>query len=100
MSISIYFKEAWTTNTRFYMIDPNWTTLELNTFLKNKILTDFNIDEYEIVEAGQSIEGIPSECAPSLNISNNILLTNLFNNLSNTAFYIRRIINTTDTIQY
>ena len=91
MPIPVYFKEAWTCNTRYYLIEPNWTTLQLSIFLKNKILVDFEIDHYEIVEAGQNIEGLPSESAPALNISNNILLNNLFDNLSNTAFYIRRI---------
>ena len=92
MSISVYFKEIFTTNTRNYLVDPNWSTSELNDMLKNRIPVDFNIDSYEIVETCQHIEGIPAEYAPALAISDNILLRNLFGNFEYTAFYIRRVI--------
>jgi hypothetical protein len=95
MDVELNFKEIYTANTQKYLVNQNWSTYDLKNNLVSKIMEDFNItqnEDFEIVESGQYVQGIPPELAPSLNISNNIILRDLFNNLKNTSFYIRKIV--------
>jgi hypothetical protein len=91
MLVPVYFKEIFTTNTQNYLVDPNWSTSDFKNILKSNIINDFNIFDFEIVEAGQTVNNMASEYAPAINISDNIKLKNLFGNLKSTSFYIRRI---------
>ena len=57
--IEVYFKLAWTTQTKMYMLDPNWTISNFKNIIKTKILTDFNVMQYELVDTMQrQIEGM------------------------------------------
>jgi hypothetical protein len=91
MLVSVYFKEIFTSNIKNYLVDPNWSTSDFKNILKSYIIRDFDIDEFELVEAGQIINNMASEYAPAINISDNIKLKNLFGNFEHTSFYIRRI---------
>ena len=85
--ISIYFKEAWTDNTKYYLINPIWNQEQLYTYLKPFILTNFNISDFEIVEMGQ----ILMENAPSINLGDT-LLEQKYGNPLQVSFYIRRVL--------
>ena len=53
--ISVYFKEAWTCNTKYYSVYPSWTFGQLVTELFSIIASDFNIEprQLEFVPFGQ-----------------------------------------------
>ena len=85
--ISIYFKEAWTDNTKYYLINPIWNQEQLYTYLNPFILTNFNISDFEIVEMGQ----ILMENAASINLGDTLLEQKYGNSLQ-VSFYIRRVL--------
>ena len=53
--ISVYFKQAWTCNTKYYSVCPSWTCGQLVTRLNFIIAADFNIDpsQIQLVPFGQ-----------------------------------------------
>ena len=89
--VNVYFKEAWTENTKVYKIYPDWTLNQFRDTLKPIIAQDFNLapDAFEIVEAGKNA----GENDQALAQSNDIRLQDLFNFNSNCnlVFYIRRL---------
>ena len=69
--ITVYFKEAFTTNIKYYNIPIKWTIEQFVNIVKEWIIEDFdlssrNIDNYSIniIEMGQEIHEIKSEDAP------------------------------------
>lgn len=87
--IEVYFKLAWTTQTKMYMLDPNWTISNFKNIIKTKILTDFNVMQYELVDTMQrQIEGVDSEDMPALQSTNETLVSKYGPRLE-VAFYIR-----------
>jgi hypothetical protein len=83
--ICVRFKKVYTTNVKFYMINPNWTTQQFYEFIKPYVFIDFEILRFEIVEAGRP----GSEQADSIRITNNITVNEMFANLNELTFYIR-----------
>ena len=51
MIISIPFKVVFTTNTKYYDIDTNWTPFFMYETLQDNIKRDFNIENFELVDA-------------------------------------------------
>ena len=69
--ITVYFKEAFTTNIKYYNIPIKWTIEQFVNIVKEWIMEDFdlsnrNIDNYSIniIEMGQEVPGVKSEDAP------------------------------------
>ena len=69
--ITVYFKEAFTTNIKYYNIPIKWNIEQFINIVKEWIIEDFdlgsrNYDNYSlnIIEMGQEIQGIKSEDAP------------------------------------
>ena len=85
--ISIYFKEAWTSNTKYYLINPIWNQEQLYAYLKPFILSHFNIANFEIIEMGENL----AENAPPINIGN-VLLGQKYGAGLEVSFYIRRLL--------
>ena len=86
--ISVRFKKVFTTNVKYYMINPDWTTQQFREFIKPYVLIDFEIENFDIVEAG-----LPhSEYASPIRISNNIKIREMFENFDSLTFYIRDIL--------
>ncbi len=81
----IRFKKVYTTNVKFYMINPNWTTRQLYEFIKPYVFIDFEISDFEIVQAGQP----GAEQATPIRITNNTTMNEMFDNLDDLTFYIR-----------
>jgi hypothetical protein len=67
------------------MTNPNWTTRELYEFIKPYVFIDFEISDFEIVQAGQR----GAEQATPIRITNNITMNEMFANLDEETFYIR-----------
>ena len=86
--ISARFKKVYTTNVKYYMINPDWTTQQFYEFIKPYVLIDFELERFDIVEAGLPL----SERAAPIRISNNIKIREMFANLDSLTFYIRDIL--------
>lgn len=71
--VTVYFKETYTTNTKFYNIKIDWTIEQFLSIVKEWIIQDFDLDSrnysnysIDIIEMCQEIPGINSEDAPKL----------------------------------
>ena len=88
MTISVYFKQVFTTNTKNYEIDLNWTSFEMYENLKPLIQNDFNLSSFELVK----IVNEKAEYGPSFNLNNTLTLDSVLgNNIKYLGFYIRPI---------
>ncbi len=86
--VPVYFKEAWTTNTKIYLLYPDWTLNQFRDALKPLIAIDFNMepDEFDLIHVGQA----GSENGDPCPHSNDIKLKDLWTPQLNIGFYIRR----------
>ena len=85
--ISTYFKEAWTSNTKCYLINPIWNQEQLYAYLKPFILTDFNISAFVIIAMGEKL----AENALPINLGD-ALLEQKYGPHLEVSFYIRRLL--------
>ena len=89
---SSYFKVVRASNTRKYHLDPSWTISDFYNIMKSRIIRDFNIEHFVLVEAGQNLPvGIDSEDGIPLNKNDTTSLQDLYGDVSNVSFYIRPI---------
>ena len=65
--VTVYFKEAFLTNIKYYNIKINWTMEQFVNIVKEWIMEDFNISienlnvSIDIIEIGQEIPGVKPE---------------------------------------
>ena len=87
--VYVYFKEAWTTNKKTYLIYLDWTLNQFRDALKPLVAIDFNMeqDAFEFVLVGQP----QGELGSSLPESNDIKMKDLWTQELMIAFYIRRL---------
>ena len=87
--VSVYFKEAFTANTKNYIIYPDWTLNQFEVAITPLIAIDFDIglDDFVLVLVGQP----DGENGDPISQSNHILLQDLETPDLNIAFYIRRL---------
>jgi len=80
----LYFKHVTTGETKMYMVNALWTIKQFMIIITRKIIKDFNVEVFELVEVGQS----RMEQSEPL-IESDELLCHCFGNELNVAFYIR-----------
>lgn len=97
---NLYFKLAYTCQTKTYRINTNWTIKEFLDYVRLRTRRDFDFNDndiIDIVEAGHpdNCNGNDAELAPAIDDStddnNNITVKAKFTN--QTAFYVRKHIN-------
>jgi hypothetical protein len=88
--VEVYFKLARTTQTRMYMLYPNWTISDFKNIIKSRIYQDFNVMQHELVETGQYMPGVDSEDMPALQTTHETLVSKYGPRLE-ISFYIRPI---------
>jgi len=89
MTSLFYFKLVYTSYTKYYEVNTLWTPLELYNNLKPLILTDFNIENFELADTFTKFDG-NAEDKPKIEPVNNITLEQLYgDNIKYIAFYIR-----------
>lgn len=83
----IYFKLAWTTETKYYRVNKYWTMRRFLDTVSPLIERDFRIDQgqFELVEMGAS------ENADAIVIEEDETLESIYGPNVNVSFYIRRI---------
>jgi hypothetical protein len=98
--ITVYFKEAFTTNIKYYNIPIKWTTEQFVNIVKEWIMEDFdlssrNIENYSIniIEMGQEIHGVKSEDAPPVEEEGITYYDKYIINKKWPGFYIKITIN-------
>ena len=96
----IYLKQIFTDRTIIYSIPVNDSMATIIKNLKLWIMRDFQLDNVEIVEAGQNVpQGQRAENAPALISDESMTFEQKYGNiLYQIAFYIRPI--ETETIDY
>jgi len=87
--ISVAFKEVFTNDVRWYPLKPSWSVRQMVETLRPHLARDFNTNEFDIVETGQDLPGIPAEAGQPLELSN-ITLKNKWGKDLRISFYIRR----------
>ena len=89
----VYFKMVYTEHRRQYYVDPSWRIDDFINIMKTNIIRDFNIEQFEIVEAGQNtFTADRSEEGPALSRSETTLLRDKYGPNINVSFYIRPLI--------
>lgn len=83
--VTIRFKLVYTTGIRFYTVCPDWTTRQLMEFIRPYVIIDFQLNEFEIVEAGLPL----AERAEPIRISGNLKICDIVNNMNYLCLYIR-----------
>jgi hypothetical protein len=98
--ITVYFKEAFTTNIKYYNIPIKWTIEQFVNIVKEWIMEDFdlsnrNIGNYtiHIIEMGQEIPGIKPEEAPDVEEEDITYYNKYIVNNKWPGFYIKITIN-------
>ena len=93
MIISMYFKEVYTTNTKYYNIDTNWTPMQLYINIKILIILDFNIYNFELVDTihDSNIIGKPEEKKKLNKFQTKTLYDIYTHKINQLGFYIRPI---------
>jgi hypothetical protein len=90
-NVSIYFKFARTSTTKFYEINLNWSINEFINIMNALIDQDFGKDRVEFVKTMQNTHNMASEDAPAISPSD-IPLREIFAEdvaTNSLAFYIR-----------
>jgi hypothetical protein len=94
--VTVYFKEAYTTNTKYYNIKINWTISQFLGIVKEWIIQDFNLDDRDyqnysinIIEMCQEIPGVNSEDAPKMEEEQITYYNKFINNNKWPGFYIK-----------
>jgi len=94
--VTVYFKEAFTTNIKYYNIKINWTIEQLLGIVKEWLIQDFDLDDrnytnysIEIIEMCQEIPGVKPENAPKLENSHIKYYDKYINNNKWPGFYFK-----------
>ena len=94
--VTVYFKEANTTNTKFYNIKINWTIEQFLGIVKEWIIQDFDLDDrnysnysINIIEMCQEIPGVKSEDAPKMEEEQTTYYNKFIINNKWPGFYIK-----------
>jgi hypothetical protein len=94
--VTVYFKEANTTNTKYYNIKINWTITQFLGIVKEWIIQDFNLDDrnysnysINIIEMCQEIPEVKSEDAPKMEEEQTTYYNKFINNNKWPGFYIK-----------
>ena len=94
--VTVYFKEANTTNTKFYNIKINWTIEQFLGIVKEWIIQDFDLDDrnysnysINIIEMCQEIPGVKSEDAPKMEEEQTTYYNKFINNNKWPGFYFK-----------
>lgn len=94
----VYFKVAYTGNSKHYYVCPEWKMDDFFNIMKAHIIRDFAIEEFEIVEAGQNTPSGFAEEAPSLDRNDSKLLREKYGEHLDVSFYIRPILRVEECI--
>jgi hypothetical protein len=89
-SCPVNFKEVFATRIIQLHINPFYTVTRFLETVTPILQNELNVNGIEIVEAGQTINGIPSEAAPALHQSDTRLCDIWGQSLKNVSFYLRR----------
>ena len=95
--ISVYFKQAWTCNTKYYSVCPTWTFGKVVTELTPIIASDFNMDprQIQLVPFGQpkAEHGDPVDIYGTYTATQ---LRELWSSNLEMGFYIRKAVSQLD----
>ena len=88
---TITVKLVYTQRVHTYQVDPNWLLSDFWNMMKTILIQDFEIEEFELVEAGQNTNNGIAEEGVAFNKNENIRLREKYGPTINVSFYIRPI---------
>jgi hypothetical protein len=88
---SINFKLAYSQQTRSYYVDPRWKIEDFFNIMKSRIIRDFHIEQFDLVDAGQNTSSGRPEEGLKLNRYEPICLAAKYGENVNVSFYIRPV---------
>ena len=98
--VTVYFKEAYTPNIKYYNIPIKWTIEQFINIIKEWIVEDFNFQgrnygnySIDIIEMGQEIPGVKPEDAPPVEEEEITYYDKYIANKKWPGFYIKITIN-------
>jgi hypothetical protein len=77
--------QIFTINTKIYLINPDWTMKQLSDFIAPYIISDFGLDEFELVNIGQD----EAEYAQHIYISTTNKISDLYPGENDIYCYVR-----------
>jgi hypothetical protein len=87
----VYFKVVNTERKIQYNVRPDWKVTDFINIMKTRIIRDFGIEEFELVEAGQNTHSGRAEEGLALNRSDTTCLREKYGDRMDVSFYIRPI---------
>jgi hypothetical protein len=87
----VYFKAIHSGIRRQYPVDSKWSIDNFINIMKTRIIRDFHIEQFELVEAGQNTVSGRLEDGIALNRGEQTPLREKYGENMNVAFYIRPI---------
>ena len=87
----VYFKAIHSGIRRQYPVDSKWSIDNFINIMKTRIIRDFHIEQFELIEAGQNTVSGRLEDGIALNRGEQTPLREKYGENMNVAFYIRPI---------
>lgn len=84
--VPIYFKEAFTNNTKIYLVYPDWSFNQFINALAPMITIDFGFNSFDLVLVGQERDENGDVLRPLIDMK----IVDLLSQTINIGFYIRR----------
>ena len=87
----VYFKMIYNNEmpARWYHVNPSWKIDNFINIMKTRIIRDFGLEQFELVEAGQNTPSGTAEDGISLDRNESVSLKDKYGESLNVAFYIR-----------
>lgn len=94
--VTVYFKEAYTTNIKYYNVPIKWSIRTFINIIKEWVMVDFDLTNrnyinysINIIEMGQEISGIKPEDAPHVEEEDTTYYNKYIVNKKWPGFYIK-----------
>jgi hypothetical protein len=83
--VRLHLKKIFTTNTKIYLVNPDWTIKQLSDFIAPYIIPDFGLEDFELVNVGQA----DAEYAQHIYISTSYKIRDLYPGENDIYCYVR-----------
>jgi hypothetical protein len=83
--VRLHLKKIFTTNTKIYLVNPDWTIKQLTDFSAPYIIPDFGLNDFELVNVGQD----DAEYAHHIYVSTSNRIRDLYPHENDIYCYVR-----------
>jgi hypothetical protein len=83
--VRLHLKKIFTTNTKIYLVNPDWTIKQLTDFIAPYLISDFELNEFDLVNVGQA----DAEYAQHIYVSTRYKISDLYPGENDIYCYVR-----------